>query len=102
MGHAGKTSMEKLPGMVDGIPKLFPKNPLYQFTHYLTGKASKYMAGYTPSLHNIAKTGSTFQMDFGFVRGSEYSYRDENDCLVTSIDGYTSYLLIIDETTRHH
>ena len=102
MGNSGKTAMEKLPCMVDIIPKLFPRTPLYQSPHCLIGKAYKHMAGYTPSLHDITKTCSMIQMDFGFVRGSNYAHRDKNDHLVTNIDGYNSYLLIMDAATRHH
>jgi hypothetical protein len=43
-------------------------------------------------------------MDFGFLRASnpDYSRPDKsNDRIVESIDGYTSYLLIVDEFTRH-
>ena len=54
------------------------------------------MACYIPSLDDIIKTGSTFQMYFGFMRGSDYAHRNENDRLVTNIDGYNLYLLIMD------
>ena len=102
MGHAGKHAMEKLSQMVDGVPTLFPKNPLYKCPHCLTGKATKHMAGYSPSFPDITQPGLTFQMDFGFVRGSDYAHRDADNRLITSIDGYNSYLLIMDSATRHH
>ena len=35
-------------------------------------------------------------MDYGFVRGSEYKSKDEKGRLVTSIDGYRAYLIIVD------
>jgi dUTP pyrophosphatase len=40
-------------------------------------------------------------MDFGFVRGSDWKRIDTDGKLVTSIDGYRSYLLIIDKKTRY-
>jgi hypothetical protein len=40
-------------------------------------------------------------MDMGFVRGSKYRTKDEDGQMVTSLDGYNSYLLIIDRATRY-
>ena len=94
--------MEQLPGIVDGISKLFPKNLFYQCPHCLTGKATKHKIGFTPALHDITTPGLDFHMDFGFVRGSNYEQRDVNERLITSIDEYKSYLLIMDAATCHH
>lgn len=44
--------------------------------------------------------GQMFQMDFGFVRNSDFSGKDDDGKLITSFDGYTCYLLIIDRKTR--
>ncbi len=43
--------------------------------------------------------GQRFHMDMGFVRGTKFSHRDNDGNLVTSINGYNSYLLIIDRCT---
>jgi hypothetical protein len=43
--------------------------------------------------------GQMFYMDFGFPRGKGYEAKDEFGRLLTSVDGYRSYLLIIDLTT---
>jgi hypothetical protein len=40
-------------------------------------------------------------MDTGFVRESKSSYKDEDGQIVTRIDGYNSYLLIVDRATRY-
>jgi dUTP pyrophosphatase len=45
--------------------------------------------------------GQRFHMDFGFMKGSGYSKEDEEGRTITSIDGYRSYLLIIDHKTRY-
>jgi hypothetical protein len=45
-----------------------------------------------------------FYMDFGFMRASAADYSRPHkgtDCVVRSYDGYTSYLLIIDEASRY-
>ena len=44
--------------------------------------------------------GQHLHMDFGFVRGSAFSQRDELGRLITSIDGFRSYLIIVDCATR--
>jgi len=46
-------------------------------------------------------SGQAFHMDMGFVRGTKFSKKDEDGNLVTSIDGYNSYLLIVDRATRY-
>jgi hypothetical protein len=40
-------------------------------------------------------------MDMGFVRGSQFRQKHEDGHLVTSLDGYNSYLLLIDRATRY-
>ncbi len=50
------------------------------------------------------KPGERFHMDMGFVRGKKYSTKDEDEriiTIITSLDGYKSYLLIIDWSTRY-
>ena len=42
-----------------------------------------------------------FHMGFGFVRGSDYSVKKESGPIMTSIDGFNSYLVIIDQVTRY-
>ena len=48
-----------------------------------------------------ALPGQHFHMDFGFVRGSTYTIKQEDGPTITSKDGYNSYLLIIDRATRY-
>ena len=44
--------------------------------------------------------GQHFHMDYGFVRGSDFK-ETQNGQTITSIDGFNSYLLIIDRATRY-
>jgi hypothetical protein len=37
----------------------------------------------------------------GFVRGSMYAGKDEDRHTVTSLDGYNSYIVIVDRATRY-
>ena len=49
-----------------------------------------------------AKPGQHFHIDFGFVRGSDYSTKDsDTGKTFTSIDNKNSYLLIVDRKTRY-
>jgi hypothetical protein len=45
--------------------------------------------------------GQRFHMDMGFVRGTQYSTKDVDGNIVTSIDGFNSYLSIVDRATRY-
>jgi len=42
-----------------------------------------------------------FHMVMGFVQGTKYGHKDEDGHLVTSLDGYNSYLVIVDRATRY-
>jgi hypothetical protein len=45
-----------------------------------------------------------FYMDFGFMRASQFDHRCPNkisDRVIKSFNGFTSYLLIVDETSCH-
>jgi len=44
--------------------------------------------------------GQHFHMDFGFVRGSGFSHETIDGRTITSIDGFNSYLIVIDRCTR--
>ena len=46
-------------------------------------------------------SGQHFYMDFGFVRGSDYSMKKESGPTITRIDGFNSYLVIVDQVTRY-
>ena len=40
-------------------------------------------------------------MDYGFIRGKNWKTKDADGKMVTSLDGYRSYLLIVDHATRY-
>ena len=93
-----------------GIPKF--KQP--QFFNCGTCNSSKFRRkhiGRTKAVSNVKPTprdkpsniqvGQHLHIDFGFVRGSDYAVKNEKGHLVTSIDGYRSYCLIIDRASRY-
>jgi hypothetical protein len=47
------------------------------------------------------EAGQHLHIDFGYVCGSDWSKRDNDGKLVTSINGYRSYCLIIDRHSRY-
>jgi hypothetical protein len=111
MGHPGERVMQNIHQHVDGVPKVM-KPPLYKCATYtyvnitkrgITQKQLQTITNaYTMKLPKQRyTTGQAFLMDMGFVRGTKYSRKDDDGNLVTSIDGYNSYLLIVDRATRY-
>jgi hypothetical protein len=48
----------------------------------------------------VDEAGAQFYMDFGFIHASSNNYQRPNtqsDCVIDSYDGYSSYLLIVDD-----
>ena len=109
MGHPGQTIMATLHQHVDGVPKM-RSHPLYKCETCLRVKATKRSVSKTESTqlkqHSPGDApaivpGQQFHIDMGFVRGTQFSYRDADGKLVTSLDGYNSYVIIVDRATRY-
>ena len=49
----------------------------------------------------LTDKGKHFAMDFGFVRGSEFSEKTKDGRTITSVDGFNSYLIIVDKASRY-
>jgi deoxyuridine 5'-triphosphate nucleotidohydrolase len=118
-GHRGHNTMTTLHKHATGVPRL-KGNSLWKCPSCQSGKISKIkhqkekQKQTTPKTSNKqetetnddifkpdAKPGQHFHMDFGFVRGSGFMEKDEDGRTLTSIDGYNSYLIIIDRATRY-
>ena len=55
-------------------------------------------------MERTSEVGRRFYMDFGYMRASSSDYTKPNkkvDRVVDSWDGYSSYLLIVDEASRY-
>ena len=106
LGHPGDTIMSKVHNHVNGIPKL-KKNKFYSCAACMSAKFKKSHIGPSKSIHKEAtastpcEPGQHLHVDFGFVRGSDWSKKDSDGKLVTSMDGYRSYCLVIDRATRY-
>ena len=121
-GHAGATTLESLHKHDKGVPKLHG-NVFYRCPSCMSGKLctkrsigkkkkttdNKNIVHDTPQhdtttdhndLHLLhAEPGQHFHIDFGFVRSSDFNYKMETGHSITSIDGKSAYLAIIDRAS---
>ena len=115
LGHPGKSITEKFPHSVIGVPPLRPpkfhacgsclrskfhNKSLKEKPTNVTGTNTTISSNNEEDLNTIS-IGQFLHMDYGFVRGSDYTARDNDGKLVTSIDKYRAYLLIIDRKSRY-
>ena len=109
--HPGKTITENIHLTTEGVPMINKgRNPLYHCracdrakiesvskTKVKHNNKQNTSSALSPSnLQKSTATGQHFHMDFGFIRGSDYSRVDSAGKLITSIDGYRAYLIIVD------
>ena len=114
LGHPGKKVTEMMHKAVDGVPRMRP-NQFHNCSACMIGKFKKTHIGKVkPKQHNLKDhpkppdkddtqlgIGEHFHMDYGFVRGSDWSAKDNDGKLVTSVDHFRSYLLVIDRASRY-
>ena len=103
--HPGKTVSEVIHNTADGVPKMIHgRNAFYKCSSCLKAKVekgAKLVGSSEMSKRKATGPGQQFHMDFGFVRGSEYSEKNEKGKVITSRDGYNAYLLIVDKFTGY-
>ena len=108
LGHPGTTVMQKVHQSVLGVPQL-KANKFYSCASCNSAKFRKKHIGPTkrcarklPSKDPFYEVGQHLHADFGFVRGSDWSKRvDHDNKLVTSLDHYRGYCLVIDRKSRY-
>lgn len=116
LGHPGQKVMAIAHQHVDGMPQI-TRPPMCQCHACVLAKVTKRAVNTNPdtksrrqpstSSYNAPQTtetpspGTHFHMDMGFIRGSNFQHKDTDGNMVTSLDGYNSYLLIIDRATRY-
>jgi hypothetical protein len=100
LGSPGIYQLDVLPGNVTGVPAKFDHHPfwfiVFKAQAQIQKQAAQQLVVRTPERKHC------FYMDFGFMRASttDFSKRDKSkDHVVHSYDGFTSYLLIVDETS---
>lgn len=122
LGHPGERVMQDVHKHAEGIPRL-KKPPLFKCPSCTLVNATKRAVTqqevYT-ALEQVAlplqtgppdpppsitkqeelEPGQVFQMDMGFVRSTKYKHQEDGH-LVTSMDGYNGYLVVVDRATRY-
>ena len=102
LGCPGEDQLDLLPGNVAGIPPSFQYHP-FRFVDWNEEARIQKQA----ALHSAEQTTEIkrrFYLDFGFMRALTSTFNRLNkahDWVVHSYDGYLSYLLIVNEASRH-
>lgn len=102
LGHCSEWQLEHLPGGVTGTPDRFDLHPFRFVDHREQARIQRKAAGRQAT--RVTGPGKAFHVDFGFIRASTHNFAQpspEHDRIVESFDGFTSYLLIVDEASRY-
>lgn len=106
-GHPGERAMRILHLHVDDVPEL-KGNSFYKCSSCLHGKMKQrpYNTSHkTPTKPSNPTTltycGQSFNIDYGFMKGSGYCTKDEEGRTITSVDGYRAYCIIVDRKSRY-
>jgi dUTP pyrophosphatase len=86
------------------IPPKPPDDPLPSTTEQKSAEIRPIPPDVSETLSNQDDDilpGQVFHIDMGFMRGSDFTGKAEDGRIITSIDGFNSYLLIIDRKTRY-
>jgi deoxyuridine 5'-triphosphate nucleotidohydrolase len=98
--------MNEIHKHASGIPKL-KRSKFYSCSSCISAKFRKQHIGPKKRYSKVqtdkepCEVGQHIHADFGFVRGSDWSKKDNDGKLVTSMDGYRSYCLMIDRASRY-
>ena len=108
MGHPNPSTLQKMHKYARGIPKLkLPEfyncqscslNKIKKDATLVT-RATKQSPEIVPQ--EKFHVGQHLHMDFGFLRGSSFAAKNDKGRLITTIDGFRSYLIIVDRETRY-
>jgi hypothetical protein len=104
LGHCSDWQLKVLPMSADGLPSRFYPHPFASYDHYNQARIRKRPATRGKHPSRAVTRQQRFYMDFGYLRASTFDFSrpdKSSDRVVTSFDGYNSYLLIIDEFTKY-
>jgi hypothetical protein len=99
-GSPGEDQLDLMSGKVTGIPAEFKYHPFRHIGWKEEARIKKQNA--CKSAVRTTEVGRQFYMDFGFMRTSSSDYdgtRHSGPRVVTSWDGFSSYLLIVNEAS---
>ena len=100
-GSPGEQQLDLLPGKVTGIPHGFHYHP-FRFIDWKEEARIQKQAAHRLE-ERTADCKRRFYMDFGFMRASTSNFSKpskKDDRVVLSYNGFSSYLLIVDEASR--
>jgi hypothetical protein len=100
LGSSGEDQLNLLPGNNTSIPKKFDYHPFQYIDWKEEARVQRQKA--LKSAERTVETWQRFYMDFGFMRASSSDYDGQDKsraCVIKSWDGYSSYLLIVDEAS---
>jgi hypothetical protein len=102
MGGCSETQLDQLPKHALGLPQKFEWHP-FQFVDFREqARVRRQPVGRNPD--RVTYRAARFYFDFGFIRASNEDFTRpsvKNDRVVESYDGYSSYLLVVDELTKY-
>jgi hypothetical protein len=102
LGSPGVDQLDNLPQLTTSLPPVFDYHP-FCFIDFKEQARIRKQAAQRSSVRTTERQ-RRFYMDFGFMRAlaSDYSRPDKiKDCVVHSYDGFSSYLLVIDEASQY-
>ncbi len=102
LGSTGEDQLDLLHGKVTGIPPGFQYHP-FRFMDWKEEARVQRQAA-ERAVEGTSEFGRRFYMDFGFMQALSSDYTKPNktlDRVIDSWDGYSSYLLIVDEASRY-
>jgi hypothetical protein len=102
LGGCSEQQLADLPKHATGLPAKFEWHP-FRFVDFREfARVHKQPVGRDPS--RVSRRAARFYFDFGFMRASNDDFTKpsvHSDRVVESFDGYTSYLMIVDEVTKY-
>jgi len=98
LGHCGANQLNALATRADDLHNGFEFHPFQHIDLKEQARIRKRAARRVAT--KVDETGVRFYMDFGFIRASSVDYQRPNinsERIIDSYDGYSSYLLIVDD-----
>ena len=102
--HPGETVTSAISNTAEGVPNLSQgRNAFYKCDACMRAKVQRTSKFNNSVLRDspVMEPGQMFHMDFGFVRGSDFHMKDVDGRIITSRDGYNSYLIIVDKFSSY-
>jgi hypothetical protein len=101
LGSPGVSQLDRLPADATGISSVFEHHP-FCFIDFKAQAGIRKQAAQRSAVRTI-EWKQRFYMDFGFMRAStsNLSHADKSkDCMEFSYNGFSSYLLMVDEASH--